>query len=469
VVSFRLAPFFNNPKREDLYDGLHDFVDGRADPRNARPGGRPSGGGDERVCKRHAHCRSNAKGCIVLIGRVWLQKNDLNREDQMIRIRALLSKPRFGLAFTCLVWSVTSVGSPALGLAAEPRSARLHPATGTHDLGVMTYNVDEGSDFTQLANAKNLQQFLIAVGKTITQVRTTDPPARMQALAKEIIAAGPTLVSLQELDQWYSGPFDPATLCGPMTLEFDMLQDLLNALGPAYRLVYQALQYQLPPVPGVIPSTGTFLCVQMRNYIAILAQTGLVSSNVQWSNAQSGQYVNHAFFNTPLGPYPVPHAWVSVDATFNGETFRFIGTHLESGDPNIRQLQGGELRAGPANTSLPVVIAMDSNARAAPPPQDPTYEEFIAAGYVDAWAEIFPQRSGFTCCQAALLNNPGSQLSTRIDLILTSGNVAAENIARFGDTAASKTPQGLWPSDHAGVAAQIGVPAPAKVAAARHQ
>jgi hypothetical protein len=41
---------------------------------------------------------------------------------------------------------------------------------------------------------------------------------------------------------------------------------------------------------------------------------------------------------------------------------------------------------------------MDSNARAAPP-QDPTYEDFIAAGFVDAWAEIFPKRSGFTCCQ----------------------------------------------------------------------
>jgi hypothetical protein len=127
-----------------------------------------------------------------------------------------------------------------------------------------------------LASATNLQQFLIAVGQTITQVRATDPPSRMQALAKEIMAAPPTLVSVQELDQWYSGPLAPATLCGATTLEFDMVQDLLNALGPAYRVVYQALQFQLPPVPGVIPSTRTFLCVQMRNHIAILARTGLV-------------------------------------------------------------------------------------------------------------------------------------------------------------------------------------------------
>ena len=33
----------------------------------------------------------------------------------------------------------------------------------------------------------------------------------MQALAKQILAAAPTLVSLQELDQWYSGPFGLGT------------------------------------------------------------------------------------------------------------------------------------------------------------------------------------------------------------------------------------------------------------------
>jgi endonuclease/exonuclease/phosphatase family metal-dependent hydrolase len=320
----------------------------------------------------------------------------------------------------------------------------------------MTYNVYEGTDFTQLAAAKNLTQLLAAVGQTITQVRATDPPSRMQQLATEITAAAPTLVSLQELDQWYSGPVDPATLsCGPMSLEFDLLQELLNALGPSYQLVYQAPQYQLPTVPGVIASTGTFLCIAARNYIAILARADLPPSVLQLSNVQSAQYQNEAFFKTPVGSIPEPHAWIAVDANFNGETFRLIGTHLESSDANIRQAQGSELRAGPANTSLPVIVAMDANARAAPPPQDPTYGDFIAAGYADAWAHVLPQETGFTCCQAELVNNRSSHLSRRIDLILTLGNLQANKIARYGATAASKTPSGLWPSDHAGVAAQI--------------
>jgi hypothetical protein len=100
---------------------------------------------------------------------------------------------------------------------------------------------------------------------------------------------------------------------------------------------------------------------------------------------------------------------------------------------------------------------MDSNAQAFPLPRDPTYMDFLAAGYRDGWAEIFPHKAGFTCCQAQLVNNPVSQLNQRIDLVLTLGRVAAQDIALFGDDSSSRTPGGLWPSDHAGVAAQLEV------------
>jgi hypothetical protein len=48
-----------------------------------------------------------------------------------------------------------------------------------------------------------------------------------------------------------------------------------------------------------------------------------------------------------------------------------------------------------------------------------------------------------------------SQLYQRIDLILTLGNVEGQNIALFGADPGTRTPDGLWPSDHAGVAAQV--------------
>ena len=350
----------------------------------------------------------------------------------------------FGLlSFACLLLATGGAGQSL--------------SKGKGDLRVMTYNVDEGTDYLEVQQATNLNEFLVAVGQTITQVRATDSPSRMQAVAKQIIAAGPALVSLQELDQWYTAPFTFIGGCGAPTLEFDFLQELQDALaaqGAHYTLAVRGPQYAFPPIPGVIPP-NTLLCVSVVDEIAILARTDLATSNFQWSNPQSGQYVAVLQFPSPVGTLPLPRAWVSVDASFHGQAFRFIGTHLESVVPSIREAQGAELRAGPASTSLPVILAMDSNAPAFPLPQDPTYMDFIAAGFNDAWTEIFPLVPGFTCCQAQFDNNPVSQLDQRIDLILTRGHIEAQNIALFGVDPATKTPGGLWPSDHAGVAAQL--------------
>jgi hypothetical protein len=340
--------------------------------------------------------------------------------------------------------------------------ARAQLSKGEGDLRVMTYNAFEGTAFLDIQHASNLSEFLVAVGQTITQVRATNPPSRMHAVARQILSAQPALVSVQELDQWSSGPFDPiAQQCGTLTLEFDMVHELLYALaaqGGSYEVAVQGQQYDIE-APGVM-LPNTFLCIHAVNHVAILARTDLDQSKFHWSNAQSGQYVDRNVFDIPgVGQFPAPRAWVSVDAKFHNETFRFIGTHLDSDNATVRSKQGGELRTGPANTSLPVIIAMDANARAAPPPQDATYVDFITAGYSDVWSELFPATSGFTCCQAQFVNNPVSQLSRRIDLILTLGNVGAQDIALFGGDQASRTPDGLWPSDHVGVAAQLVVEA----------
>jgi len=349
--------------------------------------------------------------------------------------------------FSLLCW----LGGPTEAVAQEQSKER-------RDLRVMTYNVNEGTDFLQIQAATDLNSFLVAVGQTITQVRGTDPPARMRAVAKQIIDADPTLVSLEELDEWYTSSFNPATgTCGSPTLEFGMLQELQDALaaqGAQYTVAEEAQQYAFPLIPGFIPPS-TYLCVSLVNHVAILARTDLDPERFQWSNPQSAQYATELQFPSPIGLLPLPRAWVSVDATFDHKAFRYIGTHLESVVPAIRESQGAELRAGPANTSLPVIVAMDSNAKAAPLPQDPTYMDFIAAGYDDGWVENFPLVPGLTCCQDEADNNPVSQLYQRIDLILTLGNVKVRNIALFGADPGERIIGGLWPSDHAGVAAHV--------------
>jgi hypothetical protein len=73
--------------------------------------------------------------------------------------------------------------------------------------------------------------------------------------------------------------------------------------------------------------------------------------------------------------------------------------------------------------------------------------------YNDVWQEIFPSVPGLTCCQNESDNNTVSELYQRIDLILTLGNIEGQRIALFGADPSTRTPDGLWPSDHAGVAA----------------
>jgi len=327
-------------------------------------------------------------------------------------------------------------------------------------LEVMTYNVNEGTDFLQVLSATNATQFLLGVGEIVTQVQGTNPPERMQAVAAQILAAKPTLVSLQEVDQWYLGTFNPSTkACGTMSLEYDMLQELTNALaaqGGHYQVVKQVPEIKLPATPGLIPPS-TFLCAALTDNNVILARTDLNPRSFQWSNPQSGHFAAYVPFTTPNGTIPITRSWASVDVHFHGSTFRFIGTHLESFVPIVREAQGAELRAGPGNTSLPVIVAMDSNAQAFPLPQDPTYSDFMAAGYGDVWQELFPSAPGLTCCQSESDNNPVSQLYQRIDLILTLGHIEGQNIGLFGADPSTRTPDGLWPSDHAGVAAQVTV------------
>jgi hypothetical protein len=337
---------------------------------------------------------------------------------------------------------------------AVPATAQSLPGSGI----VMTYNVNEGSDFIQVEGATSLQQFLVGVGEILTQVQGTNPPERMRAVAKQILAVHPELLSLQEVDQWYSGKFDPiAGKCGVMTLQYDMLQELLNSLaaqGGHYEVAAQVTQYSFTPTPGLIPP-ATYVCAAVNDYNVILARTDLPSAIFQWSNPQSGQFVNRVTLPAPVGPIPLPRSWASVDAQFFGHSFRFIDTHLESFSATIRQLQGGELRAGPADTSLPVIIAMDSNSQAFPLPQDATYLDLMAAGYNDVWTKVMGRSAGFTCCQDEGDNNPVSQLYQRIDLVLTHGRVFPWGAILIGADPRNRMPDGLWPSDHAGVVAGV--------------
>jgi endonuclease/exonuclease/phosphatase family metal-dependent hydrolase len=376
-----------------------------------------------------------------------------------------MNKPRLvsALSFACAVvlnaFAIEPQGQPATSQAtSHADSWPFHTGGLAGHPKVMTYNVYQGTDFVEVLKASDETQFLIAVGQTLSQVRATQPHERMKAIARQIAQGSPDLVSVQELAQWSSGSFDTATRsCGTMTIEFDMAEDLLDALaerGARYTVAVAAPQFTIPPTPGLMPS-GEFFCAQLINQVALLARDDGKASQFSLSNPQAGTYQHVLTVATPYGIVPLPRGWGAVDVAWHKRKFRFIGTHLESADPAIRREQATELRAGPAMTPLPTVIAMDSNIDAAALPPDLTYLDFIAENFHDVWSAVHPELSGYTCCQAQLLNNSLSQLSQRFDLILTRGPIRVKEVAVRGADAESKTAAGLWPSDHAAVEARL--------------
>src|ERR1700674_3487081 len=129
-----------------------------------------------------------------------------------------LTRTTLVIVSTAAIWAATVVSA----------TAQSFPGIGT----VMTYNVNEGTDFLQVVGATTELQFLLGVGQILTQVQGTNPPERMRAVARKILDVQPELLSLQEVDQWYTGTFDPITdTCGTMTLQYDMLQELLSGLA----------------------------------------------------------------------------------------------------------------------------------------------------------------------------------------------------------------------------------------------
>jgi hypothetical protein len=326
---------------------------------------------------------------------------------------------------------------------------------GNGKLRVMTYNVDEGTDYIEALSATNFSQFLAGVTTDLTNVRATNPPDRAQAIARQIGKARPTLVSLEELTQWRTCPtVNFQTCAAPQTLEFDLLQLIMDALqqqGQPYKVVVATTAFDL----AAPSSLG--LIVEATNRIAILARSDIDPGVFQLSNVQTAQFVA-TFTPVVVGiPFPVHRAWASVDVKFHETNFRYIAAHLEAFDPTIQAAQGQELLTGPANTSLPVVIAMDSNSKANPPadPTTATYENFLNNGFTDAWTATNEGEPGLTCCQDPLLRNPVSSVTQRIDLILLHGGLSAEESKLFGGDPADRTASGLWPSDHLGVAAKL--------------
>ncbi len=333
------------------------------------------------------------------------------------------------------------------------------PFAGDRVVTILTRNVYAGVDaeIAALVTATDLPDLLQKVAAVYQGYFTRNFPERAAALAREVEATRPAVIGLQEavLVRTQSPPDGPATPA--TTIALDFVNIFLNALA-AHGLRYEvAVQSNIDDAE--LPSAFGFDVRQTERNV-ILVRSDLQVSDLKISNAQSGTFATNCTIPTALlGQLTLERGWVAVDVKIRGKTFRLISTGLDftclQFSPNVQKAQAAEILSGPATTPLPVVLIGDLNS--AGDGSGVTYNDLIAAGFRDTVA-IAGLSAALTCCQAPDVMNPTSLLSTRVDHVLVRGAFEVLAADVVGDNPGDRTPSGLWPSDHAGVAVKLSIP-----------
>jgi endonuclease/exonuclease/phosphatase family metal-dependent hydrolase len=342
--------------------------------------------------------------------------------------------------------------SPDQGPAAVQPDAAAQPA-GDPYLTVHAQNVYVGTnvDAVLTAPADQLQARLFEALQTFAATDWTERAAR---IADRIVAAGPDLVSLNEVSRVTVqglNPFFP-----DMTVDFlPVLLAALEARGGAY------------VVAGAVANIDAHLdiggpSIRLEDFDVVLARRGIDIRNVQVRNYAARVSVPLG----ALGTIDLVRGMVVVDATSAGRTVRFVATHLEPQETSLalQLAQTAELLAVLSDAPYPVVIAGDLNSDPADASPVTSYRQLLAAGYRDTWLDRAGPRveDGYTCCTSPELRDAVAGHHKRIDLVLArpAGHPRGRGVGPvrfdvFGDDLAERTASGMWPSDHAGITVAI--------------
>jgi len=400
---------------------------------------------------------------------------------------------------------------PLLGAA---MALALAGAASAADIEVMTQNQYVGTDLIGLVTAPDFNAAVIAA---LEDRAASLPTERAKALAALIAKRRPHLVGLQEVYAFTCVDFDgdPNAGCENQAIAgafTEQLDDTLAALDGRYVAAATVVNLNLPaslglPIPGIpISYDGTTIYVGVIDRDVILARTDVPTAPVPFAAAYCptqhvGDGCNYDEGSTAsatvtveipgMGPVPVEiyftRGFVGVDAMVGGSAYRFVNTHLETrlegAGPQARSYQSaqayellGVLQAFPMAPGQRLLLVGDMNSDPrdpvypAPPGFEflgmPPYQQYLQAGFTDAWTmqPAAPKGKGaplsaFTCCQVADLANVKSDLYERVDLIFSKPEPRKVPDAQLlGESIGDKTlPKafGLWPSDHASVAAKI--------------
>lgn len=364
-------------------------------------------------------------------------------------------------------WLVALVAAFALALV--PAAAAAHGKAKGHFHGrgkafdTMTRNLYLGADLLPAIGAPSLEAFVAANGKILRDVTHNDFPVRAKGLAHEILEKKPDLVGLQEVALWRTAPVDFEVLTeGPSatTVRYDYLAELLaqlNKSGPRYEVVVSENEFDFEAPADEDGNSGTGgpygadINGRLTMRDVILARRG---AGVRTWNAQGGHFATLTPAPILGKTVPITRGWTATDAKVRGShPFRFVNTHLEAFQPEVRAAQAGELVAagGPATSSLPVVLVGDLNS------DDDTVEGADRLAYEVLLANGMVERSTnepLGCClNSSLLGEADggsvADFDHQVDHIMTRD--PEEVLFRYGAVTGLNPVNGFWDSDHAGL------------------
>jgi endonuclease/exonuclease/phosphatase family metal-dependent hydrolase len=351
-------------------------------------------------------------------------------------------------------------------------------ALGRKPLTVMSRNLYLGGDIGPVLGAgfDNLEKLAEAAEGVWAEVQGNDFAERAVALVDEIQAARPDVIGLQELAEFVTLEVDLSDgsvgATGAVDFEAILEEELRKRRLPYSFVAVQENTSVTIPVGGVgaHPNFIPTHLVQLTIRDAVLVRRGIRVRSVS-----QGNYEAMMSLGTPENPIDMKRGWIRVDARVNGIHFHFVNTHLEIQPfALIQEMQVQELLTEVVDDLGGVTVLMgDFNSNAAGSYGDPSwtssYDVITTAGFDDAWALANSGSSagGLTCCHASDLSNPDADFNQRIDFVflraaglkgprkIYPGKVEMEVV---GDDPDLKTiTNHLWPSDHAGVVANLGL------------
>ena len=368
------------------------------------------------------------------------------------------------------------------------------------EIDVMVQNQYLGTDLTPVITSPP-ELISERVIEALENVAASLPAERLERLAALISHRSPHAVVLNEAFAYSCTdlPGTPATEgCGNQRIKgafVDFLASTEANLAGKYVTRARVRNFAVAGLPFQIDGYLAFLSVQDRDAILVRSDVAPLSQPVPLAlggcraSLEGCNYLAVPTIETALGPITIERGYIAVDMLVSGQPYRIFGTHLEvrqiipgpAGEPTrvLQRLQALELAqtalAFPAAPGTRKLILGDINSAATDGvgtlptpimPLPPPYAIFAGAGFTDVWT-LRPGTAtgagaplvGFSCCQDEDLGNHQSALYERIDIIFS--QTAPEKVldARLlGQSVADKTwPKGfgVWPSDHASVAARL--------------